>query len=84
MQCLLNAHLIDARNHGASPHHPEMTYAAMAADLREHVVRNNLGRITLLGHSMGGKMAVAFASTFPELVEKLIVVDIAPVTYTYD
>jgi esterase len=59
-----------------------MSYGSMATDLHEYIVKNSLGRVVLLGHSMGGKAAIAFSTMYPELVEKLIVVDIAPVTYT--
>ncbi|MCO6414699.1 alpha/beta fold hydrolase [Siccirubricoccus sp. KC 17139] len=68
---------VDLPNHGASPHGPEMSYKAMAA-----AVAARLGEpMALLGHSMGGKVAMALALTRPELVTRLVVVDIAPVTY---
>ena len=77
---------IDLRNHGRSPHSPEMNYPLMAEDLQELILRRLAGqpqptRIRLLGHSMGGKVAMQFALTFPDHVEKLVVVDIAPKTY---
>ena len=71
---------VDLRNHGESPHVAEHSYAAMADDLAE-VVTDLGGRADLLGHSMGGKAAMALALTRPELVSALLVADIAPVAY---
>ena len=74
--------LADLRNHGASPWSDEMSYPAMAADVAALVERAGAyGPVTLVGHSMGGKVAMALALTRPELVTKLVVVDIAPVRY---
>lgn len=72
---------VDLRNHGHSPHHPSMTYAAMAEDITEFFDQQNIASAHLLGHSMGGKVAMQFATTHPQRVEKLIVVDIAPKGY---
>jgi pimeloyl-ACP methyl ester carboxylesterase len=72
---------LDQRNHGRSPHSVEFTYPAMAEDLREFMEEQELPSAHLLGHSMGGKTAMVFALTYPELVDKLIVVDIAPKAY---
>jgi esterase len=72
---------LDQRNHGRSPHAAEMSYQLMAEDLKEFTTNRHLQMIRLLGHSMGGKTAMRFALTFPELVEKLIIVDIAPRAY---
>jgi pimeloyl-ACP methyl ester carboxylesterase len=58
-----------------------MSYELMAEDLFRYIVKNDLGRCILLGHSMGGRTVMTFASKYPELVEKLIVVDVAPVSY---
>jgi esterase len=73
--------LVDQRNHGNSPHSEEFSVPLMAADLREFFFTQNLSRAHLLGHSMGGKSAMEFALTFPDLVEKLVVVDMAPKKY---
>jgi len=73
-------YLIDLRNHGSSPHSDEWTYSAMANDVHELTQQLN-NPITLLGHSMGGKVAMQFASMYPEKLEKLIVVDMAPKDY---
>lgn len=72
---------IDLRNHGASPHHDNMNYAAMTSDLSETLNASGHAEVLLLGHSMGGKVAMQFACQFPERVKKLIVVDIAPRPY---
>lgn len=73
--------LADLRNHGASPWSDTMSYTAMAADVAALVERQAGGRAAVLGHSMGGKAALALALVRPELVERLILVDIAPVDY---
>jgi esterase len=72
---------LDLRNHGGSPHAEEMTYAAMMEDVMGWLDAHELKRVTLLGHSMGGKVAMLLASRHPERVERLIVVDIAPKDY---
>ena len=76
-----SVHALDMRNHGASPWTDEMTYPAMAEDLLHYVRTRRLFRPTLIGHSMGGKAAMAAALFAPERVGRLIVVDIAPVPY---
>ena len=72
---------IDLRNHGHSPHIAGMSYKEMAMDIVAVLQQENLATIDLLGHSMGGKVAMWLALHFPELVSRLIVVDIAPKTY---
>ncbi len=72
---------IDQRNHGHSPHDPVMNYAVMAEDLREFMQLHQLSSTYLLGHSLGGKTAMQFALTYPDRVDKLVVVDIAPRAY---
>ncbi|HET8838958.1 MAG TPA: alpha/beta fold hydrolase [Flavobacteriaceae bacterium] len=74
-------HLIDQRNHGRSPHSDVFSYSAMAKDILEYCHDNNLKEIVLMGHSMGGKTAMFFATENPTRVEKLIVVDIATKYY---
>lgn len=73
--------LVDLRNHGRSPHDPQMNFSMMTADLHELVVDLDLEDVVLIGHSMGGKVAMQFATTYPELTEKLVIVDIAPKQY---
>jgi esterase len=72
---------MDLRNHGASPHAAEMSFAAMADDVRAWMDTQGLPRAALLGHSMGGKVAMLFACRHPERVDRLVVVDIAPKDY---
>ena len=73
---------VDQRNHGRSSHAPGMNYQLMAEDLKEFLANQQLGAINLLGHSIGGKTAMLFALTYSELVQKLIIVDIAPRAYS--
>lgn len=73
---------LDLRNHGASPHDEHMSYAAMAADVIEWLDVQGMQSCHLLGHSMGGKVAMQLAFAEPERVGKLVVADIAPVDYT--
>jgi esterase len=73
---------LDQRNHGHSPHSPEMNYPLMAADLGVFMEEAHLVQAHVLGHSMGGKTAMQFALQFPDRVRKLIIVDIAPRAYS--
>jgi esterase len=72
---------LDARNHGQSPHADTMDYPAMVDDVIAWLDAQELPKVTLLGHSMGGKTAMLMACRHPERVERLIVVDIAPKDY---
>ncbi|MDT8428381.1 MAG: alpha/beta fold hydrolase [Pseudomonadales bacterium] len=72
---------VDLRNHGNSPHSERMDYTSMAADVLELLDDLQLTAVNLLGHSMGGKVAMQLALTCPERVVKLVVADIAPVNY---
>lgn len=76
-------HLADLRNHGGSPWADEMDYPAMAADIAALIERLDNGPLRVVGHSMGGKVAMTLALTRPELVERLVVVDIAPIPYAH-
>ncbi|MBV0893319.1 alpha/beta fold hydrolase [Paracoccus sp. Z118] len=73
----------DMRNHGNSPHDPDHSYDALAGDLAE-VIAAHGGRADVVGHSMGGKASMHLALSHPELVRKLVVLDIAPVAYRHD
>jgi len=72
---------LDLRNHGASPHAPDMDYAAQAADVAETLATLGIERAVVLGHSMGGKVAMMLALMQPESIERLIIADIAPRPY---
>jgi pimeloyl-ACP methyl ester carboxylesterase len=72
---------LDQRNHGRSPHSFEMSYPAMAEDVREFLSAQGIQRAHILGHSMGGKTAMQFAANFPEQVDRLVIEDIAPRLY---
>src|SRR4051794_1415183 len=78
-----HVHALDMRNHGASPWSGDMSYADMADDVRTYIEDNGLGQASVLGHSMGGKAAMTLALLHPELVDKLIVADIAPIAYRH-
>jgi pimeloyl-ACP methyl ester carboxylesterase len=78
-----HVYALDQRNHGASFHNPVMDYPTMAADLLAFMEQHELTTVSLLGHSMGGKVAMWFALHYPDKVNKLIVADIAPVSYTH-
>lgn len=72
---------VDLRNHGLSPRAAEMTYPAMAQDLLTLLDDLQLAKVIVIGHSMGGKAAMALTAIAPERVDKLIVIDVAPVDY---
>jgi pimeloyl-ACP methyl ester carboxylesterase len=77
----LEVYVVDMRNHGLSPHSDEWNYKAMSDDIAELIADNNLKNVVLLGHSMGGKAAMYFALQHSEVLDKLIVADIAPKYY---
>jgi len=74
-------YLPDLRNHGRSPWSETFNYDAMSEDLLELMEANHIEQPVIIGHSMGGKMAMQFAVRFPRLLSKLIVVDIGPKYY---
>ncbi|CAG9763205.1 unnamed protein product [Ceutorhynchus assimilis] len=71
---------LDLRNHGESVHANEHTYYHLVEDVRHFLLKNGIDKIRLMGHSMGGRCAMLFALTYPEMLEKLIIVDISPST----
>jgi pimeloyl-ACP methyl ester carboxylesterase len=73
-------HLLDLRNHGRVPH-SEFSYELMAQDILEYCNGHNLTNVDMIGHSMGGKIGDAFATLYPEMVDKLIIADIGPKFY---
>ena len=74
-------HLVDQRNHGRSFHDDEFNYEVLVEDLKHYCDAYKLSEIVLLGHSMGGKTAMLFATLYPEIVSKLLVADISPRFY---
>lgn len=75
------AYLIDQRNHGRSPHKDKLDYNSLAEDLHDFIDEHKLENPVLLGHSMGGKTVMQYATRWPDDIRKLIVVDIAPKAY---
>lgn len=73
---------VDLRNHGDSPHEQKMDLPSMAADIVGLIDDLNISRATLVGHSLGGKIAMQIALNFPLRVNSLVVADIAPAAYT--
>ncbi|PYB32319.1 alpha/beta fold hydrolase, partial [Serratia marcescens] len=72
---------VDLRNHGLSPRADDMNYPAMAQDLLALLDELQLEKAIVIGHSMGGKAAMALTAIAPERVARLIVIDVAPVDY---
>ncbi|MCF8227490.1 MAG: alpha/beta fold hydrolase [Bacteroidales bacterium] len=72
----------DQRNHGHSPHSDVFNYLALTDDLMEFIEEHNIEDPVILGHSMGGKVAMRFSLENPEIISKLIVVDISMRQYT--
>ncbi len=74
-------YMLDLRNHGKSFHADEFNLNVMSIDVLKYCQYHNLSSVSIIGHSMGGKVAMLFATNYPELVEKLIVADIGPKYY---
>ncbi len=74
-------HTPDMRNHGKSPHDDNFSYDIMAEDVKVYFDEHHISNALLMGHSMGGKIAMFFAWKYPELLDKLIIVDISPKHY---
>jgi pimeloyl-ACP methyl ester carboxylesterase len=74
-------HLLDLRNHGKSFHSADFSYEIMAQDVLEYCQAHQLKKVSIIGHSMGGKVAMLLATIHPELIDKLIVADIGPKYY---
>ncbi|WP_413205133.1 alpha/beta fold hydrolase [Rhodospirillum sp. A1_3_36] len=77
----LDVHALDLRNHGDSPWSARMDYPTMAADVLAYMDEHGLDRPILVGHSMGGKVAMSLALLHPDRIGPLVVADIAPVSY---
>lgn len=76
-------YLPDLRNHGRSPHAAEMNYPLMADDLYHYLEQHNIREPLLIGHSMGGKVAMTAALQDESCCERLVIMDIAPVDYAH-
>ncbi len=76
-------YLLDQRNHGRSPHSSEFNYQVLADDLALFLDEHNLLKVSLLGHSMGGKTVLVFSELYPDKIEKMIIADIALRSYNH-
>lgn len=76
-----DVHILDVRNHGNSPHADTMHWSELTSDVAAYVHAHNLNNIMLMGHSLGGKIAMKFACNHAPWVQKLIIVDIAAKVY---
>jgi len=76
-----DVHVLDLRNHGRSPHVPEMSYRDMSEDVMAYMDAQRLGQADIIGHSMGGKVAMTCVFMYPEAFRRLVVADIAPRSY---
>ncbi|QJC31735.1 alpha/beta fold hydrolase [Enterobacteriaceae endosymbiont of Donacia tomentosa] len=76
--------LLDIRNHGLSPRHKNMDYVSLSKDVL-HTLKflNITNNIIIIGHSMGGKIAMSLTKFIPKFIKLIIILDIAPVKYTY-
>lgn len=74
-------YMIDQRNHGQSPHSDQFDYKVLAHDIKDFIQEHAINNPIILGHSMGGKAAMNFAISNPTMLDRLIVVDIAPKAY---
>ena len=74
-------YLVDQRDHGRSPHTQAFNYTLLAEDLHQFLEEQWLHRSIIVGHSMGGKAAMKFTDMYEDMVEKLVIIDIAPRKY---
>lgn len=72
---------VDLRNHGDSPHSGDFCYQDLLGDLKGFMDQHEIPKASILGHSLGGKVAMFFGQVYPQMLEKLIVADIAPKPY---
>lgn len=75
---------IDQRNHGRSPHSDIFNYESLANDLYDFIISHNIKNPTIIGHSMGGKVAMHFAQNYPNIINKTIIIDIGIKQYPPD
>ena len=78
---LYKVFVVDQRNHGLSNHAKEFNYKIMSNDLLELIEENKLENVSIIGHSMGGKVLMQFAAEHSNMIDKMIVVDISPRYY---
>lgn len=81
LQPRFDVHALDLRNHGSSPHTETMRWPELTGDVRSYIQAAGLGEVYLMGHSLGGKIAMKLACDSPKLIRKLVVVDIATKPY---
>lgn len=81
LSAYFEVYIPDLRNHGRSPHHNQHTYNAMQEDLCDFMNSHRIEKATIMGHSMGGKVAMNFAFNCPERIRNLIIIDISPRSY---
>ena len=74
-------HLIDLRNHGKSFWSNEFSFDLMVEDIYEYISHHKISNFYMIGHSMGGNITMLFANNYPELLKKIIIVDIVPKEY---
>lgn len=74
--------LLDLRNHGKSFHHNQMDYSDLVEDLEQWRNTQSITRFNLIGHSLGGKIAMKYSVLHPRIIESLVIVDIAPRDYS--
>ncbi len=74
---------LDLRNHGESEHTDAMRYEDMAGDVFQFITDHALEEVSVVGHSMGGKVAMQMALEHPEIIKRLVIIDIAPVQYQH-
>lgn len=84
LEKFFTVYLIDLRNHGQSEHSEVHSYDLMSDDVLDFIKEHKLEKIYLIGHSMGGKVAINIASKDSSIIRKLIIVDISPFTYEND
>ncbi|MCU5774159.1 esterase [Erwiniaceae bacterium BAC15a-03b] len=72
---------VDVRNHGLSARSEQMNYHVMAQDMLDTLDAQGIDKVSVVGHSMGGKIAMTLAALAPERIEQLVMIDIAPVDY---
>ena len=73
---------VDLRNHGLSAHNQHHDYPSMAQDIIALLDQEQISTCSIIGHSMGGKVAMSLCDRIPDLIKKVVIIDIAPVAYS--